>query len=448
MTDVSTLLAEYVVRTQFDDIPPDVLHECRRSFVNWMGCTLGGCRHQAVELALPVVTAAFAGGQAAVLGRAERASAAGAAFLNAISNNAYFFNDTHLPTVCHPAAPVVSVLLAMAESWPMTGRDFLLAMMLGIEIQCRIGNVLVGAGAESHPGLYMAGLVGPAGGAVAASRILRLNEDKTSAAIGLAVTQGGGLRESFATLSSHVICGQSTAEGLLAAMFAAAGISGPRASLEGPNGLAAVLARNADPGVAVRGLGDTYETLLNSYKPYPCGILVHPIIDLCMDLRRQNGLTADRIEHLDFQVSPAALALTGRKEPRNAAEAGTSLYHWAAAALIDGRAGLEQRSDKSVQNPDVIALRGRIHATQNESIAPEAARVTVTLVDGSTLSLSVEHARGCHSRPMTDRDLDEKFLGQAEMILASERARLLLQKCWSIGDADDVATYLGLSTLH
>lgn len=447
MQGVSKRLAEYVVRSRAGDVPQDVLHECRRSFVNWMGCTLGGCRHQAVEKSLPVVAAVFPGQQASLIGRRERASTAGAVYINVIANNAHFFNDTHLATVAHPAAPVVAVLLALAEQRPMRGGDFLQAMMLGIEAQCRAGNAIVAGGARSHPGLYMAGLVGPLGAAVAASRAMGLDEAKTLAAIGIAVAQAGGLRESFATLASHIVLGQAATSGLMAAMFAVEGVSGPAASLEGPNGFASVFASDGDPEAIVAGLGVDFETRLNSYKPYPCGILVHPVIDVCLDFVRAHAIAHTDIDRVELQVHPSALVLTGRKAPTNAVEAGTSIYHWAAAALVTGKGGIEQRADAAVRDPRIVALRDRITATADETLPVDGARARFILKDGRSFAGHVAMARGSNGRPMTDADLGDKFMGQAEMVFDAAQARTLLERCWAIGTAEDVADFLDLRRL-
>jgi 2-methylcitrate dehydratase PrpD len=448
MSGVSRRLAEFVARSRREDIPQNVLHECRRSFVNWMGCTLGGCRHEAVEKTLPVVAAIFPGQQASLIGRRERASMAGAVYINVVANNAHFFNDTHLATVAHPAAPVVAVLLALAEASPMSGRDFLHAMVLGIEVQCRAGNTLVANGAHSHPGLYMAGLVGPLGAAVAASRAMNLDEDKTLAAIGISISQAGGLRESFGTLASHIVLGQSATSGLMAALFAAQGTGGPAAGLEGKNGFGSVFATDADANAAGAGLGVEFETLLNSYKPYPCGILVHPIIDVCLDFVRAHAIAHTDIERVELHVNPAALVLTGRRAPKNAMEGGTSLYHWAAAALVSGKGGLEQRSDASVLDEKIVALSNRIVAAADESLPVDAARGCFVLKDGRNYNSPVTIARGSNGRPMSDADLGDKFMGQAEMILGEAPARALLERCWAIETSDNVADFLALGRLN
>src|SRR5690349_10105401 len=136
---VTELLARQVVATRWDEIPREVRHQAKRSLINFFAVTLAGCRSRPIEIALRSLFALSNAGQATLIGRSERMDALGAAFLNAASANVDDFCDTHVATVIHPTAPVAAALLAYAELRPVSGAEFLLALILGNEVQARIG---------------------------------------------------------------------------------------------------------------------------------------------------------------------------------------------------------------------------------------------------------------------------------------------------------------------
>ena len=438
MSGVSRELARYSAESRYDSLPAEVRHEGLRSFVNWLGCVLGGSSVPGVGKTLAVLDALSGPREASALGHGRRLDIFGAAFVNGMANSIRGYNDTHLRTVAHPAASVGAALLAMAERRPAPGTEFLHALILGIELQCRIGNILVTPPGRSHFGLSMVGAVGGIGAAVGVAKLLALDEQHSLWALGLAAGQAGGIRETHGTIASHLLSGEAARSGLLSALLAERGCNSSNEVLEGPKGFAQVYATDADPAVALSGLGTQYEILSNTYKPYPCGIVIHPIIDVCLDLVRAHGFAPQEVERVDLTVNPLAVQLTGRKEPPDGLRAGSSLYHWAAAALFHRAAGMAQGTDACVHDPGVVALRGRVVATEDPAVAADAARAAILLTDGRVLHGSVEHARGSAERPLSDDELSEKFLGQADLVMAPEAARALLDRLWRLEEADDV----------
>lgn len=435
---VTAILADYVAQSHSSAFPDSVRAEGVRSFVNWLGCVLGGANDPAVHTLRRVLARTSGPPEATVLGHGERLDIFGAALCNGMSNSIRGFNDTHLKTIAHPTASVGAALLALAESRPIKGIDFLHALILGIEIQCRVGNVLMTPPATSHFGLSMVGLVGGIGAAVAVAKALGLDSQRTLWAIGIAGGQAGGLRCTHGTPASHLLSGQAASAGLLAGLLAEEGFAAAAQTLEGEKGFAAALGHNADPLVAIEGLGSSYEILNNTYKPYPCGIVVHPIIDACLDVARAHHLKAEDIERVDLSVSQSALDLCGRRDPPNALLAATSIYHWAAIALRFHEAGLQHFNDEYTQDPSIVALRGRITATAEAQRGADSAAATVILKDGRQFHTDVQHARGSEHRPMTDEELSSKFLQQAALVMEPATARRLLDCCWAIPDVDDV----------
>ena len=224
--------------------------------------------------------------------------------------------------------------------------------------------------------------------------------------------------------------------------------SGPRGAersevgLEGKSGWANVLSTTRNYAEITENHGKSYEILLNTYKPFACGVVIHPAIDACIQLRREHTLTADQIARIDLRVHPLVLELTGKKAPQTGLESKFSVYFAAALAIVKGSAGMRDFSDDNARNPVITALRDRVTATVDPAMKEDQVRVAIMLKDGRTLEKFVEHVVGSVERPMTDADLEAKFIGLTDGVLPSAQTRTLIDLCWTIDtlpSAADVA---------
>src|SRR6185312_4321981 len=181
---VTRQLAEFVVNHPSKGWNDDVESAAHRTFLNWMGCSIGAANHPTLRAALAAVQELDPSPQATVLGRSERADIAGAAFLNGISSHTFDFDDTHLKTIIHPAGPVASVALALAERHRTTGRELIDAIVLGVDVECRVGNAIY----PDHydRGWHITGSTGMLGAAAASARMLGLDAERTTMALGIA----------------------------------------------------------------------------------------------------------------------------------------------------------------------------------------------------------------------------------------------------------------------
>jgi len=425
--DVTRLLAAYVVHARADDLPAPVRTEACRTLLNWAGCAVGGAQQATVGIAVRALRPFSGPAQASLLGRPERTDALHAALLNGISSHVLDFDDTHLKTVIHPAGPVASAILALAETRPVSGRDFLHALVLGAEVECRIGNAVYPA--HYDRGWHITGTTGVFGAAAASGRLLGLSEQQMRWAFGLAATQPVGLREMFGTMTKSFHPGRAAQNGLTAALLAKEGFTSTDVALEGRTGWAHVLSTACDYSQITRGLGDRYEILLNTYKPFACGVVLHPIIDACLRLRAEHHLTPDAIDRIDLSVHPLVLELTGKRTPQTGLEGKFSVYFAAAIAIAAGAAGVRQFTDEWVRQPAVVALRDRVTATVDPSIGEAQARAVIVMKDGRRLEKFVEHAVGSVERPLTDADLDAKVRDLCEGVLPARQTDRLIDVC-------------------
>ena len=435
--EVTRTLARYVLASRYADIPQDVKHEAARSFLNWVGCAVGGARHETVERALAALKGFSGPAEASVLGRGDRLDIMLAALMNGITSHTFDFDDTHLRTVIHPSGPVAAAILALAERQKVTGADFMHAFILGVEVECRIGNAVYPQ--HYDVGWHITGTTGVFGAAAAAGRLLGLNEQQMVWALGLAATQSAGLREMFGTMSKPFHPGNAARNGLLAALLAQQNFTSSNQGIEAKRGFANVLSTKFDPAQITDGLGKTFEISANTYKPFACGIVIHPIIDGCIRLRNEHKLKAEDIESIDVKVHPLVLELTGKKTPQIGLEGKFSVYHSAAAAIIYGAAGEAEYSDAVVRDPRVTGLRDRVSAVVDPGIREDQTRIAIRLKNGQVVETFVEHAIGSVDRPMSDADLEAKFRGLVKGVLEPAATDKLIALCWRVDTVADAA---------
>ncbi|HEX9674069.1 MAG TPA: MmgE/PrpD family protein [Burkholderiales bacterium] len=438
--EVTRTLARFIVDHRASELPQKVRHEAARSFLNWVGCAVGASRHATVERALAALDEFSGPREATVLGRGDRLDIMLAALMNGITSHTFDFDDTHLKTVIHPSGPVASAILALAERKPVQGEDFLHAFILGVEAECRIGSSVYPP--HYDVGWHITGTAGVFGAAAAAGKILGLDEQQMTWSLGIAATQSSGLREMFGTMCKPFHPGNAARNGLLAALLAQRGFTSSNQGIEAKRGFANVLSTAFRRGEITERLGETWEIALNTYKPFACGIVEHPAIDGCIQLRNEHTLKAGDIESIALKVHPLVLELTGKRTPQSGLEGKFSVYHSCAVALVHGAAGEAQYSDEAVRDPGVVALRDRVTANVEKGVHEDQVHVTIKLKNGRTLERHVEHAVGSLDRPMSDADLEAKFRVLAGDILSKPEADELIRLCWDIGrlkDAGEVA---------
>jgi 2-methylcitrate dehydratase PrpD len=434
MTGVTRTLARYLVESKYAGIPAAVKHEAARALLNWAGCAIGSSRHATVECALAALGEFSGPPQAGVLGRSERLDILHAALINGISSHVLDYDDTHARAV-HPSAPVLPALLALAEWRHVSGADLVHAFVLGVETECRIGLSVFPE--HYDVGWHITGTAGVFGAAAGAGKLLGLNEQQMTWALGIAATQSAGLREMFGSMCKSFHPGHAAHNGLTAALLAARHFTSSERAIEAPRGFAHVLSTRFDPAAITEGLGARFELSSNMYKPYACGLVVHAAIDGCIQLRNEQDIQPEAIERIDLEVCPIVLELTAKTNPQTGLEGKFSVYHAAAVAVIFGAAGEPQFSDGCVRDPRVIALRGRVTATPGDQLRKTEARVSIRLKDGRAFSKHVEHALGTLQRPMSDADLEAKFRGLTDGILGTKQSDELIRLCWSIDELPD-----------
>ena len=328
---VTERLARLVADTRWSDLPGEVAHAAKRSLMNFFAAALTGCRTATFETALASLAGFSGGRQAALIGRRERIDALGAAFLNAAGANVLDFCDTHVPTVIHPTAPLAPALFALGELKPVSGRDVILAFVLGQEVECRIGLAM--SPSHYNRGWHITATCGVFGAAAGSGKLLRLTPEQMVSALGIAATQSAGLCECLGTPAKSVGVGNAARNGLWSALLAANGFAGPAEPLAGVQGYYNALAETPKLSFLTDKLGAGWEIMKTSYKPYPCGFVVHPVLDCVLDWRRDHPEAVGREgqghrqsaaggphrprEHIDQRPIASQRAARGRRRARH-----------------------------------------------------------------------------------------------------------------------------------
>ena len=452
MTDnqgATRTIARFAVDATWQALPDDVRRHALCSFVNFFGCAIGGSQDHAVTIAQSALSDTSGPPRATVIGRGQRQDRSLASLLNGLSASVHAFDDTHADTVVHPSTPVAAAALATAEAAgrPVSGVDLLLAFALGIEFTCRLSKAISTLPARGPLGWSQTGITASIGAAIACGKIVSLDDRRLAWAIGIATSQTSGIRVAHGSMTMHLIPAHAAATGVRAAMFAQQGFESTDNALEGRNGFLSLYATEASVSALAGDLGVRHELLGNTFKPYPCGIVINPVVDGCLSLKLQHNVAPEDIRDIELHVHPTAIALADRRHPSSTFEAQVSLHHWASIALAQGAAGIRQGSLEAINDPAIVALRDRCRATGDAAIGPDAAEVRVTLGDGHVLRRKVERCRGSASSPLTDADISAKFLAQAEGIFAPDHAGRLLDCCWNLPHAADIGTLCELARM-
>jgi 2-methylcitrate dehydratase PrpD len=434
-------LARFVVATRWEDIPDPVRHEAKRALLNFFAVALAGCRAEPVEIALASLAEFSDRRQATLIGRSERIDALSAAFLNAAGANVFDFCDTHLPTVIHPTAPVAPALLALAELRQISGRELLTAFLLGVEIECRIGGVV--SPGHYAKGWHITSTCGVFGAAAGAGKLLGLDERRMVSALGNASTQSAGLCECLGWPAKSISVGNAARNGLWSALLAAKGFAGPPEPIAGVQGFFNAMAEPPSWSSLTEGLGERWEIAQNSIKPYPCGFVIHPVLDCVLDWRRAHP--RETVARVVVRGNPLLAARTDRPDITTGREAQVSLQHAVAAALVTGQAGLAQFTDDCARAPEVIELRRKVEVIRDGAIATVAAQVELWTADGTKHVLSTSAARGSPDNPMRDGDLADKLRTIAAEWAPGHDVAPLIDAIWNLEQSDDVSRLLALT---
>ncbi|HEY8368579.1 MAG TPA: MmgE/PrpD family protein [Thermodesulfobacteriota bacterium] len=439
--NVSRRFCEFAAGVRFEDLPEAVVHETRRGVLDWLGCALAGSTHPTITKLLAGLTALGSLERVPVIGRKRRLGLVEAAIANGQSGHVLDFDDTHMDgVVLHTSSPVLAALLSAAETGRYAGRDLMVAYALAFEAGVRVGKASPG---HHDGGWHLTGTLGTIAAGVAVGRLLGLDATRMTCALGIATTQAAGMQQNRGTMCKSFHAGRAASSGLLAAFLAREGFDSSDEIIEGKRGFARIFSNVAAPDALLENLGSDWQIVRNGYKPYACGVVLHPLIDGTIALGSR-GIDPSRVESIELVVHPAAVRITGVEDPRTGLQSKFSIYHSAAVAFLDRAAGVAQYSDERAVAPDVVELRRKVRVSVNDRFRKDEAHVAVVEIGGARHETHVDHASGTRDNPMSDEAIEAKFLANAVPVVGEARAREIARTVWSLEDCADVRDLLAL----
>jgi 2-methylcitrate dehydratase PrpD len=434
---ITSALARFLSAIRYEDLSPAAVHEAKRAVLDWVGCALAGSTHPTVDVLLATFGELGSVPVATVLGRGGRKlSLLDAPLANGQMGHVLDFDDTHLGgVILHTSTATLPALFALGEWRQSSGRDVIVALAAAFEAGIRTGQA-----ATSHHlgGWHLTGTLGTVAAAAGSARLLRLDEKQTTFALGIACTQAAGMQQNRGSDCKSLHAGKSAYHGVLASMLASKGFNSSPEILEGSLGFTRIFSATQQNSAITAGLGRTWMITGNGYKPYACGVVLHPLIDAMIDVSRKANQPASNVERVEVLVHPDVIRITGIDTPNSGLMSKFSANHAAAVSYIDRAAGVVQFTNERAEDGAVQALRKLIQVRPDSSYRLDQASARVRTRSGVTHETQIAHATGTVSNPLSDQALREKFFGNVTPAIGADRARRLVDMIATLDTLGDV----------
>lgn len=413
-TGLTRRLAAFAAASDARRFPESARAIARCSLLDWAAVGRAGVDEPVSQMVRQLAQAEGGAPQAAVFGSATRYPVRMAALVNGATSHALDYDDTHFDYIGHPSVAIFPAALAMAQHRGASGRDFLDAALVGLETACRVGRWL-GSSHYQH-GFHQTATSGSFGAAAACARLLGLDTERTAHALGIAATRAAGLKSQFGTMGKPYHAGTAAANGVEAALLAAAGFVSRPDGIECEQGFGDTHAgAGTDPSQVLQGLGERFRFEKVQYKLHACCHGTHAGLEALAALRAAHAVQAADIEGITLTVHPRWLRVCNLERPATGLEAKFS-YRLTAAMIFGGldTGALATYTDQACTRADLVALRDRVRVATDDTLPDTAARVAVLLKNGQSLQAA--------------HDLD------AEVPLSVQQAKLRAKAAALLGD--------------
>jgi 2-methylcitrate dehydratase PrpD len=440
-------LAHWAANVKTSDLPENALNRASELLLDWVGAALAGSVQPLAAMADSVLEENIAGLGATVLkGPLKKATPLWAAFLNGFNSHILEIDDTHQGSLFHPGAVVMSSALALGEKYKVSGLELLAAIVVGYEVAIRIAEV---AGGKHYQYWHTTGTCGTFGAAATAVRILRLNQEQMVSAIGMAGTQAAGL---WQFLPDQATCkplhpAKAAFNGILAAMLAERGLTGPHHILEGEKGFFKATADCSRLDLLLQGLGERYTILEVSIKPYASCRHSHALIDAALDIAGRPGFQYQNIKKVKIRTYQTAIDIAGGNGvyPSTPIEAKFNSIYCISLALSRKQVVAKDFEPGVIQEDRFIKeLYPKITLEKGEEFErqfPEkwAARMEVEMEDGEFLTSEVNFPKGDPHNPLDNQELRSKFGTFAGFVLEDSKVSILADRLLAVKNEKDIS---------
>ncbi len=468
---VTEQLARLAIETPDETLSSGAMVESAKlKFLDTIAITVAGSRHPSTTISLEVARQMGGNPTCSIAGHADRTSSPLAGYVNAVAAHALEYDD-YTKSATHMSVCLVPGSLSMAEELGLSGRAMLAGFAAGFEVEARLCHGLRPQLLDR--GWHPNGVCGAVGVAVAAARMMGLDQMKTRMAIGIAASQASGVRKNVGSMGKAFHVGHGVRCGIFATLLAGGGFKVDPDIIEGDEGAGEGHDRfgmadtfngigNHRLHLMVEDLGESWELVKNTtnVRLHPGSTPPQAAIDAMIDLAREHDVDPDRVERIVLETTPQCRIIACYPEATDSHKARFCLPYSMAVSLIDRRAGVAQYTDERVNRPDVQGLMKRVEVATPADLAHHKgqwgeggvnwaeARLAVHLNDGQVLKTARSFAKGFTENPATWDDLAEKYRECAGGVLAPSQAdetMAMIRELDSLGNVSELMRSLQIA---
>lgn len=441
-------MAQFIHETRYDDLPKEVVETCRVFLLDNMASALIGAQTPWARMVQSLAVESGSLGHCSILGTCITASMSYAALANGTAIAGFETDQAYYAGSCHPGAVVLPALLAVAQTQPIDGKQFLEAFALAYEAVCRIGRA-AGRAVEDTAGFHGPGTNGPFGSATVASKVLGLDLDALVNALGIAGSQGAGIME-FAregAMTKRLHLGRAAQTGLESALLAQKGFTGPTTVLEGERGFLNVYSPTPNPCILVHGLGTEWVLFGVSCKSYACHLSFHPVIDRVVRFKEKSRLEADLIEEISVTTNPTVVRKHGQKSPTTVLGAQYSLPFSLAIAFLRDITDPAVFSELTVADEEIRNLTDSVKLETRELDDGPMAQITISS-KGRSYILDATDWKGAPTNPYSFEEMSDKFRTYASNVIQAEHIEEVIDRVGNLESEPDTGVLARLLSLR
>lgn len=443
----SRILANHIAKAAYDNLSEATRHSFKRTLLDFLTCAVAGSAMPVSKALLEYFQENDATRAATVIGTGARLSVPNAALVNGANTHGLDFDDGFTQGSCHPAGAIFPAVFALAEQRGCSAREMILAAAIRYDVMLRIAAAMHPTSARR--GYHNTPLAGVFGATAAAASMLKLDPERALDALGLAGSFSAGIREYLdeGAEIKRIHPGKAARDGVLCAEFAQRGISGPSKILEGRYGFFQThVGSEVKWQQLLAELGRRFEIDSVYFKPYPCCRHYHAVIDGIKALKREYTFAAADVANVHLGIYGVGVHGHDHKHYDTLLDAQMSAPCAAGLAILFGDVTAQMFLPATLGNSELAALIERIDSevdAECERIYPgtRSGFVRIELRDGRKLEKRVIHPKGEVENPMTDADLENKFIGNCEPIIGKTRCARLLEQVWRFDALDDVSEF-------
>jgi 2-methylcitrate dehydratase len=450
---ITARMSRWATDLEFDHLTDDAVREAKRYLLDSLGCALGGYQQHDVKIALEVLEEHGGTGPATVIGTGNRMDPVSATLLNALMVRVMDYNDIYWQQGPSHPSDIIPAAMACGERTGKGGRDLIVGIVLGHEFEMRLCEAAIpGIRERGWHHATLTAFVSP----MVAAKLLDLDWEQMQHAIGISGSRMvtlGAVTAGKLTMMKNTVDPMATQSGVVAALLAEKGYSGPEHVIDGKEGLVQCMGPEWKLDILEEGLGDGYRITQCGMKAFPTEALTHAPISCTLDIIKENDLAPDQVEKVHIRSLARAadiLADPSKYDPRTKETADHSLPYVIAAAVADRQVTPLQFTDEKIMDPKIRAQLEKVEVVADpeiEALFPELQRVIVKVVttDGRELTKQIDYPKGDPRNPLTDQEIEEKFDALAEAVMSAERRQQLKEAVWNLENQDSITELMRLA---